>query len=108
MTTAIRTETDHAVSNILKDLPFDEAMDVACQVLGKDARSYEHLDHGRTKMTAGNLLRGAARHDPALVKEIRAVAARVSRGTGFRNTAVKHASRASTRRNSSGKSKSKK
>lgn len=96
-TTAITTDTDHAVTSILKDLPYDEAMEVACQVLDKDAEQYAHLDHGRTKMTAGNLLRGAARRDPQIVKEIRAVAARVSRGTGYRNVAVKHASRRSRR-----------
>ncbi len=70
-TTKITTSTDHAISEMLAPLSANDAILTACLVLGKNPGDYGHLDNGRRKMCAGNLLRGAARKDDAIVAKVR-------------------------------------
>lgn len=70
-TTRIQFESDFLVTAMVKPLGPDDAILVACDVLGKTPGDYAHLDNGRKKMTAGNLLRGAARHDEKIVEKVR-------------------------------------
>lgn len=74
MTTRIQTKTDHAISDILKPLEHTDAILLACDLLGKNPSSYAHLDNGRRKMCAGNMLRAAARHDSSIVEKVRTAA----------------------------------
>lgn len=70
-TTKITSATDHAISDMLAPLSANDAILTACLVLGKNPGDYGHLDNGRRKMCAGNLLRGAARKDPAVVAKVK-------------------------------------
>lgn len=75
-TTKITTEIDFAVSALLQNLNHDDAITLACDVIGtKTPGDYAHLDNGRRKMTAGNLLRGACRKDPAMLTKLEALRA---------------------------------
>lgn len=51
----------------------DEKIALMCQVTGKQAADYAHLDNGRKSMTAGNVLRGACK-DTALAAKLIAAA----------------------------------
>ena len=77
LTTRIQFETDHAICAILAPLSHDDAIIAACDVLknGKHPGDYAHLDNGRRKMTAGNMLRAAARKDASIVNKLRAAVA---------------------------------
>ncbi|WVR18114.1 hypothetical protein JXVLWARM_CDS_0063 [Burkholderia phage Bm1] len=70
-TTRIQFESDFLITAMVKPLQPNDAILVACDVLGKIPGDYAHLDNGRKKMTAGNLLRGAARHDAQIVEKVR-------------------------------------
>ena len=48
----------------------DRKIAMCCEVLGLDVADYQHLDNGRKSMTAGNLLRGAVKRDPAVLTKM--------------------------------------
>lgn len=69
-TTAIMSELDFRVSAVLARLAYDDALYAVCSLIGKHIGDYAHLDHGRMKMTAGNLARGAAKADPEFLTKL--------------------------------------
>lgn len=69
-TTAIMSELDFRVSAVLARLAYDDALYAVCSLIGKHIGDYAHLDHGRMKMTAGNLARGAAKADPEFLAKL--------------------------------------
>lgn len=51
----------------------ETAVLTACQIRNKNPADYAHLDNGRRKMVASNLLRAACKKDAAVLDQIRAM-----------------------------------
>jgi len=65
------------LKTIIADLVAEEKIQIACDLLGKEPKSYAHLDRGRKAMTGGNLLRLAVAKKPELMDAIKAATATI-------------------------------